>query len=430
MILVLGILAFYLFSPGALGNAKAITITASENKTPSPLWSRTWGSGADDIGVDLAIDTRGAVYITGEINYQIYPVPDPTTGDLFLTKYDSSGSKVWNFTLGQGDYTGDYGLGVAVDPEGNIYITGKMSYENGFLGKYDSSGTQLWNASWNYSNYTIASKVAIDPMGNVYVMGSILNYSNSNVDIFLTKYDSSGMFQWNSIWGSSASEMGNGLAIDSLGNIYISGYTGNNTMASVDAFLVKFDDSGTPFWNVTWGGPDADVGTRVVVDSAGNAYITGFTNNSITASYDAFLVKYTPLGMQLWNVTWGGIGDDRGSGAALDTAGDIYITGSTSSFGAEQNDVLLIKYNSSGILLWNMTWGGANNDVASAVALDSAGNVYITGSTDSFGSGGRDMLLVKFGIPSSPSIPGFSGWLIFGLLSLVVLTKIKKIRKY
>jgi hypothetical protein len=105
------------------------------------------------------------------------------------------------------------------------------------------------------------------------------------------------------------------------------------------------------------------------------------------------LLKYSPGGQLLWSRTWGGPADEGANGVAIDTSGDIYIAGSTASFGEGGNDVLLLKFDSSGNLLWGRTWGGANFDVAYDIAFDSGGNVYIAAESYSLGNAA---VLLKF----------------------------------
>jgi hypothetical protein len=222
------------------------------------------------------------------------------------------------------------------------------------------------------------------------------------------------------------------LALDSLGNICITGKFSEGS--NIDALLVMFNSSGSLLWNETWGGNSQDIGNGVAIDSRGDIYMTGVTESFGNGGWDAFLVKYNNAGIQLWNVTWGGTGFDGGSDVALDSAGAVYIAGSTNSTGTNNEDTLLLKYDSSGNLLWYATWGGTGADIGSALVIDSAETVYITGYTNSYSAGDYDVFIVMFGISPPPSIPFYSGLLILGsvdfliLLSLIALIIIKKIR--
>ena len=126
-------------------------------------------------------------------------------------------------------------------------------------------------------------------------------------------------------------------------------------------------DSGSQLWNTTWGGTGYEKGKAVAIASDG-VYVAGYTWSFGAGGYDAFLVKYDTDGSQLWNTTWGGASNELGYGVAV--AGDgVYFTGSTESFGAGDSDALLVKYDSGGNQLWNTTWGEADTEYGSSVAV-------------------------------------------------------------
>ena len=213
------------------------------------------------------------------------------------------------------------------------------------------------------------------------------------------KYDPSGNQLWNETWGGADADSGRGVAVDGSGNAYIAGRTGSFGAGFGDAFLVKYDPSGNLLWNETWGGAAYDYGNGVAVDGSGNAYVAGFTDSFGAGGYDAFLVKYDPSGNLLWNETWGGAAYDYGNGVAVDGSGNAYVAGYTDSFGASFDDAFLVKYDPSGNLLWNETWGGAAYDYGNGVAVDGSGNAYVAGYTDSFGASFDDAFLVKYDMP-------------------------------
>ena len=101
------------------------------------------------------------------------------------------------------------------------------------------------------------------------------------------------------------------------------------------------------------------------------------------------------LVMREWNYTWGGAGTDVAYAIGLDSSDNIYLTGWTESFGALDEDICILKYNTTGALQWNYTWGGAEFDGAFAIGLDSSDNIYLAGRTGSFGASGHDMCVVK-----------------------------------
>jgi hypothetical protein len=224
------------------------------------------------------------------------------------------------------------------------------------------------------------------------------SFGAGDSDAFLLKYDSSGNLLWYKTWGGSGSDSGYGVALDASGNAFITGYTRSYGAGSYDTFLLKYDSSGNLLWNKTWGGSGSDSGYGVALDDSGNALITGETNSYGAGNSDDFLLKYDSSGNLLWYKTWGGSGSDSGYGVALDDSGNALITGETNSYGAGSYDTFLLKYDSSGNLLWYKTWGGSGSDYGEGIALDASGNAFITGYTDSYGAGNYDVFLLKYGV--------------------------------
>jgi len=159
----------------------------------------------------------------------------------------------------------------------------------------------------------------------------------------------------------------------------------------------------------------------------------GTTVNFGAGKKDVFLLKYNSLGVLQWNITWGGDNDDIGEAIIVDSSDNIFLGGCTVSFGTKGKDMLLLKYDSFGVLQWNETWGGNYLDLCYAMTLDSSGNIYFAGQTNSFGSGGDDMILVKvsqdFDDTPATTIPGYDSLFMICLICTVSAFLIKKRRK-
>jgi uncharacterized delta-60 repeat protein len=370
--------------------------------------------------------------------------------DIILVKYNSSGTKQWTKQLGTS--SSDEGRGVTTDSSGNIYVTGLTqggldgntnsggsSVDNDiFLVKYNSSGTKQWtkqlgtsssscfNNQYGYYPSSCGSSagngVTTDSSGNIYVTGFTVggldgNTSSGNLDIFLIKYNSSGTKQWTKQLGSSKDKLGNNneqgkdVTTDSSGNIYVTGYTsgdldGNTGLIASDIFLVKYNSSGTKQWTKQLGTNSSDGGSGVTTDSSGNIYVTG-----VIGAGDIFLFKYDSSGTKQWTKQLGTSKGDHGNGVTTDSSGNIYVTGYTSGLenyiGLDGNtslgstDIFLVKYNSSGTKQWTKQLGTNSMDSGNGVTTDSSGNIYVTGSTSggldgNTSSGSGDIFLVKY----------------------------------
>ncbi len=139
-------------------------------------------------------------------------------------------------------------------------------------------------------------------------------------------------------------------------------------------------------WMNTWGGSGPDVGNAVATDSTGNSYVAGSTSSFGAGGQDVLLTKYDPNGNLLWAKTWGGPSNDFANGVLVGGDGSVYVVGGTQSFGAGWYDVLILKFDSSGNLIWAHTWGGSSFDVGYDLSFDLNGNLVIAAESYSFGS--------------------------------------------
>ncbi|MGD0424773.1 MAG: SBBP repeat-containing protein [Candidatus Bathyarchaeia archaeon] len=371
------------------------------------------------LGSGMAIDNAGNIALTGST------ASFGQGGSIaYLFKFDPTGKRLCFLTWGPQDYntqpnggTGSgagsdtFGYGVAFDSSNNMYWTGTTMAENHetydvFLIKYDSSCNQVYEVGWGGAGNDIGRGVAVDASDNVYVTGSTGSFGSGQgfvtSDIFLLKYGPSGESQWSRTWGGLQNDYGTGVTVDSVGNVYVVGSTESYGPQS-QFVLLKYDPYGNLLYQKVWGGPQANYGTGVAVDSGDNVYMTGYTYSygSTPGVASAVLVKYDPSGNQLFAQTWGGKGNTFGYGVTVDAAGDAYVTGYM--YGSHPNSdvatTFLLKYDPSGNLQSEQTWGGNRGDYAYAVDVDNVGNVFVTGYTYSFGSNtnkGADFFLLKY----------------------------------
>jgi uncharacterized delta-60 repeat protein len=317
----------------------------------------------------------------------------------FLALAGAGGVTYWISTLGGAG--SDLGRGLAIDSAYNFYALGNTGSTgagiNDFLlAKHDSSGTIQWQRVLGGAGTETASSVAIDSTGNVYVLGSTNSTGAGNSDFLLAKYNSVGTIQWQRILGGASDENGNSIAIDSSDNVYVFGLTSSAGAGFTNFLLAKYNSSGTIQWQRILGSTGDEQGLGVAIDSTGNVYVIGMTSSAGAGSIDFLLAKYDPSGTIQWQRVLGGAGVDWGQSVAIDSSNNVYVLGYTNSTGAGSNDFLLAKYNSSGTIQWQRVLGGAGSDVGRGVSIDSSDNVYVIGQTASTGAGSNDFLIAKY----------------------------------
>ncbi|MCA3304130.1 MAG: SBBP repeat-containing protein, partial [Roseomonas sp.] len=168
------------------------------------------------------------------------------------------------------------------------------------------------------------------------------------------------------------------------------------TRGAASARGFGFLSLGKSFWIATLGGASNDNGYGIAVDSAGNCYVTGDDLTTNPGSIEMLITKYDKSGVIQWQRVLGGVNNDRGYGIAVDSSGNCYVTGLTASAGAGNSDVLITKYNASGTIQWQRVLGGASVDYGYSIAVDGSGNCYVTGITTSAGAGNEDLLIAKY----------------------------------
>ena len=302
--------------PPTGANYNADVLIAKYDALGTLQWQRSLKSSYEDYGYGIAVDNSGNVYITGIMR------PTSTTSKLLIAKYDTSGILQWKRQLG---ISTEYGYGIAVDGSGNAYITGRTG-SSAFTAKYDTSGVLQWQRTLIGSSNTLGYGIAVDGSGNVYIAGYIRPGGTAGTDALIAKYNNSGTIQWQSRLGKSGDEYYNGIAIDSSGNAYVTGYS---SVSNYTAIIAKYDTSGVLQWqrSLTLTGYSL-VGRGIAVDGSGNAYVIGTAQ---VGPDKVFIAKYDASGTIQWQRTFGGSDLDQGYGIAVDNSSNVYITGRTNS---------------------------------------------------------------------------------------------------
>lgn len=372
-------------------------------------WKQQLGTSSFDELQGVATDSFGDVYITGSTPGSLAG-PNNAGSDAWVAKYDRDSLLLWKQQLGL--FGPDViSNAVATDSKGNVYISGETSGSlaasnqgrtDAWVAKYNTSGALLWKRQLGTSGADGSSGVATDSLGNVYISGytsGSLGGANKGegIDAWVAKYNSSGEPVWKRQLGTFETDYSNGVATDSQGNVYISGYTDSNLAGTYhgegDAWVAKYNTSGTRLWDRQFGSARFDISNGVATDSKGNVYISGDTKGSLAGVYqggtngsgDAWVAKYDSSGALVWDRQLGTTAGDRSFGVATDSTGNVYISGLTlgSLGGGNQggNDAFVAKYSTTGGLVWKQQLGTSSFDYSSGVAVNYYGDVYVSGST-------------------------------------------------
>ena len=439
-----------------IDNNSSVTSSSAEDLViddKPPVWDEEQPPYASEIGTLFNLNMPSVSDNVGIVSYEVYvngtlstyatisdstllvtPKYDMTCGDqlIYVIAFDEAGnsSQSPSFTIPQ------------TDP-----CTSTVNSSQSRSSSQISS--QSFAVNFGGQENDLGLNVVVDSLGNTYVTGffrGTVNFGNGNItsagftDIFVLKLDSAGAFQWVYTAGASNADTGTGIALDSSGNVFITGaftFTvdfGNGNITSTgnyDIFVLKLNSSGEFQWVYTVGGTDADYASSLDVDSSGNLYITGYFKGTVDfgsgaisgrGNEDIFVLKLNSSGEFEWVFTAGSTQNDKGNAISVDANGNVVVTGyfnyianfsSASCTSNGSSDIFFLKLNSDGTLTSLHCEGGTGSDFGEGVDVDSDGNAYFTGEFSrtvnffgtgditSEGVGSEDIFVVKLNSAST-----------------------------
>jgi len=278
----------------------------------------------------------------------------------------------------------DYYRKVQQTSDGGYIVVGNTdSYGAGasdvWLTKTDSDGNETWSRTYGGVNGENGWSVQQTPDGGYIIGGTTSSYGAGSVDMWLLKVDSNGNEQWNRTFGGAGGDALGYAQQTSDGGYIVVGYTDSYGAGGADIWLVKTDSNGNEQWNKTFGGTDHEYGYCVQQTSDGGYVIVGIESSSGAGGYDVWIIKTDSSGDQVWDNTFGGTSGDYGNYVQQTSDGGYVIAGRTQSYGAGDNDIWLIKVDSSGSKVWDRTFGGTGSDMAFCVQQTSDGGYVVVG---------------------------------------------------
>ena len=388
----------------ALALAVLVGPRLAHGQTAVEVWVQRYNgpTDSDDRATSAAVDPSGNVIVAGRSDAGI------ARDDWLIIKYSGAGVPLWTNRYNGPANSVDSANAVAVDTDGNVIVTGFSIASEYFASgltysdfdyatiKYSGAGVPLWTNLYGLGSEDLASAVAVDASGNVFVTGSSLG------DYATIKYSGAGVALWTNRYNApgNGDDSANALAVDGSGNVFVTGSScaqdGFNRVC--DYATIAYSGAGVPLWTNRYNGPGNgdDIANAVAVDGSGDVFVTGYSLVSVYDDgydyyydYDYATIKYSGAGVALWTNRYNGPanGVDVASAMAVDTSGNVFVTG-YSDGGIGHYDYATIKYSGAGVPLWTNRYLGVAGayDGAPTLAVDGSGNVFVTGHSSGAGS--------------------------------------------
>ena len=358
-----------------------------------------------EVPAALAVDSSGNVFVTGSSSVPGNPAVAPSGYRYLTVAYSGSGMPLW--TNSYSDGTGHArAVAIGVDQSGNVFVTGSSiestnTHANMTTIAYSGSGVPLWTNRYKGAGVGGASSgtaLALDTGGNVFVVGSswgadgyqryaAVAYYNSGLPLWTNQY----------IGPANVSDGANAVAVAASGNVLVTGQS-YNTGGFYDYLTVAYSGIGTPLWTNRYGTANASDPTAIAVDNGGNVFVTGYSWSGVGFPHYA-TAAYSPTGVPLWTNRYNGPVQrtDEATAVATDGRGNLFVTGYSTGISSNY-DYVTIGYSSAGVPLWTNRYNGpANgNDQATAIAVDSNGNIFVTGG--SWNGTNYDFVTIKYSV--------------------------------
>jgi hypothetical protein len=372
-----------------------------------PVWWRTFGGVREEDGSYIQPTNDGGYIIVGWTESY-----GEGLSDLWLFKTNETGHEEWNRTYGGKGV--DFGNSMVVTGDGDYILTGvTTSYGSGMMDlwliKVTKTGEELWNRTYGGKGDDKGVSIIQADDGGYAIAGTTTQGGPGWANVWLLKTNDAGSEEWNITFNSETNDEAYSVAATGDDGYIITGSTKTYGAGKNDIWLIKINGTGGEEWNVTFGGPEDDIGNAVIHTSDGGFMVIGQTQSFGATDIDFYgiltddiwLIKTDSEGKEQWNRTIGDKWYEFGEAIIQTSDGGYVIAGNTGSYPAENFQIILVKIDSEGKDVWYKGFGGKDYDFGNSMIQTSEGDFVICGSVASFGAGGTDLVLLKF----DPKVP-------------------------
>lgn len=362
-------------------------------------WARTYGTGEDEHAYFIQQTNDGGYIVAGQTGE--YKFEDgrsvPPGQDIWVIKISFDGEIEWEKIFGweatdevrfiQQTIDGGYIFG------GSIGVRGGLSTFS--IIKLSSNGDIEWQKNYADDSPANIAYSLHQTVDGGFIVAATDNFSNYQANILILKLFSDGSVEWSKTYNGSNNDLPHSILQTVDGGYLLAGRTNSFGAGEYDIWILKLASDGKIEWQKTYGGSENESAYSFQQTSDGGYIVAGQTNSFGAGQFDFWILKLTPLGAIEWQKTYGGSQNDVAYSIQQTLDGGLVVVGETQSFGAGYNDFWILKLTILGEIEWQKTYGGHQYEEASFIQQAVDGGYVVAGSTDTYGEGKRDFLILK-----------------------------------
>jgi len=344
-------------------------------------WQKTFGRGDSDEANSIQQTTDGGYIVAGWTKSS-----DSGEGDVYILKLNSKGEVQWQKTFG-GKYDDDVANLIQQTADGGYIVAGwTKSFGSGwkdvYILKLNSKGEKEWQKMFGGEYDDEANSIQQTTDGGYIVAGWTKSFGSGGADAYILKFNSKGEIGWEKTFGGKGDDEANSIQQTTDGGYIVAGWTGSFGSGGYDVYILKLNSKGEVEWQKTFGGEDYDVANSIHQTTDGGYIVAGWTSSFGSGEADVYILKLNSKGEMEWQKTFGGKGDDEANSIQQTTDGGYIVVGWTKSFGSGWKDVYILKLNSKGEIEWQKTFGGKYDDEANSIQQTTDGEYIVAGYKD------------------------------------------------
>jgi len=383
-------------------------VFAEKEVLPIITWDKTYGGSSDDWAYSLIQTTDGGYAVAGETSSK-----GAGEKDFWVIKLDNKGNMIWDRTYGGSNDDSAYSLIQTTD--GGYAVAGS-TYSKGagdrdfWVINLDNKGNMIWDRTYGGSDFDRARSLIQTTDGGYAVAGETYSKGAGGVDFWVIKLDYQGNMVWDKTFGGRSHDGAGSLSLIQTtdGGYAVAGDTFSKGAGNVDFWVIKLDHQGNMVWDKTFGGRSYDWARSLIQTTDGGYAVAGETYSKGAGNADFWVIKLDSKGSMIWDKTYGGNGYDAALSLIQTTDGGYAVAGDTSSKGAGDRDLWVIKLDSKGNMIWDRAYGGSDEDRANCLIQTTDGGYAVAGTTSSKGAGSDDFWVIKlesYSVTELPFIP-------------------------